>query len=61
MPLFVCVIIASPHWYGFLLALQSDSQQQCWASLGGGAGLAYVFVHLLPDLDVAPFELFCRN
>jgi hypothetical protein len=45
----------------FFLVLQSDLQQQSWASLGGGAELAYVFVHLLPDLDVAQFELFCRN
>ena len=55
------MIIASCHWYGVFFSLQSDSQQQSWASLGGGAGLAYVFVNLLPDIDVAPFELFCRT
>ena len=54
----VCVlIIASCHWYAVVLASQSDSQQQGWASLSGGAGLAYVFVHLLPELASGGSEL----
>ena len=54
----ICVlIIASCHWYAVILAAQSDSQQQRWASLGGGAGLAYVFVHLLPELASGGSEL----
>ena len=51
------LIIASCHWYAVVLASQSDSQQQRWASLGGGAGLAYVFVHLLPELASGGSEL----
>ena len=54
----ICVlIIASCHWYAVVLAGQSDSQQQRLASLGGGAGLAYVFVHLLPELASGGSEL----
>ena len=54
----ICVlIIASCHWYAVVLAAQSDSQQQRLASLGGGAGLAYVFVHLLPELASGGSEL----
>ena len=53
----ICVlIIASCHWYAVVLAAQSDSQQQRLASLGG-AGLAYVFVHLLPELASGGSEL----
>ena len=51
------MIIASCHWYAVALAAQSDSQQQRLASLGGGAGLAYVFVHLLPELASGGSEL----
>ena len=51
------LIIASCHWYAVVLASQSDLQQQRWASLGGGAGLAYVFVHLLPELASGGSEL----
>ena len=51
------LIIASCHWYAVVLASQSDLQQQRWASLGGGAGLAYVFVHLLPELASGSSEL----
>ena len=51
------LIIASSHWYAVVLASQSDLQQQRWASLGGGAGLAYVFVHLLPELASGGSEL----
>lgn len=54
----VCVsVIAACHWGAVLLASQSDQQQQRWASLGGGAGLAYVFVHLLPELASGGSEL----
>ena len=51
------LVIALFHWFAVLLADQSDSQQQRWASLGGGAGLAYVFVHLLPELASGGSEL----
>ena len=51
------LVISLCHWFAVLLADQSDSQQQRWASLGGGAGLAYVFVHLLPELATGGSEL----
>lgn len=47
----LCVIaIASAHWLADKVANRPDREQMCWASFGGGAGIAYVFVHLLPEL-----------
>ena len=51
------LVFALCHWYVVVLASQSDSEQQRWTSLGGGAGLAYVFVHLLPELASGGSEL----
>ncbi|WP_237699260.1 hypothetical protein [Synechococcus sp. CC9311] len=42
--------IASAHWLASKMATQPDREQVRWASFGGGAGMAYVFVHLLPEL-----------
>ena len=36
---------------------RSEQQQRRWSSVGGGAGLAYVFVHLLPELASGGSEL----
>ena len=47
----VCVIaIGSCHWLAALISRLGDRAQSRWASVGGGAGLAYVFIHLLPEL-----------
>ena len=47
----LCVTaIASAHWLASKVARQPDHKQVRWASFGGGAGIAYVFVHLLPEL-----------
>ena len=47
----LCVTaIASAHWLAGKVAKQPDREQLRWASFGGGAGIAYVFVHLLPEL-----------
>ena len=54
----ICLlVIAAYHWYAVALVSQSDTQQQQWASLGGGAGFAYVFVHLLLELACGGSEL----
>ena len=46
-----CVIaIGSCHWLASLISCQPESVQIRWASIGGGAGLGYLFVHLLPEL-----------
>ena len=46
-----CVIaIGSCHWLASLISYQPEPVQMRWASIGGGAGLGYVFVHLLPEL-----------
>ena len=47
---FCVLIIGSCHWLAGWISTRPDSEQVRWASLGGGAGLAYVFIHLLPEL-----------
>ena len=42
--------IGSCHWLAELLSQRPEQEQAQWASFGGGAGLAYVFIHLLPEL-----------
>lgn len=47
----LCVFtIGSCHWWAGLISNRPNSEQSRWASAGGGASLAYVFVHLLPEL-----------
>ena len=47
----LCVLsIGSCHWLAALISRLGDRAQSRWASVGGGAGLAYVFIHLLPEL-----------
>lgn len=47
----LCVTaIASAHWLAGKVVTRPDREQVRWASFGGGAGMAYVFVHLLPEL-----------
>jgi hypothetical protein len=48
--IFCVTSIGSCHWLASLISSQSDSIQMRWASIGGGAGLGYLFVHLLPEL-----------
>lgn len=58
----LCVLaIGSCHWLALWVAGQPESQQLRWASFGGGAGLAYVFVHLLPELASGGAELSERS
>jgi hypothetical protein len=54
----LCVLaIGSCHWLASWVASRSELQQRRWSSVGGGAGLAYVFVHLLPELASGGSEL----
>ena len=39
------------HWLAPLLSKQPQRNQQALASVGGGVGLAYVFLHLLPEMS----------
>ena len=42
--------IGSCHWLASLISYQPEKVQIRWASIGGGASLGYIFVHLLPEL-----------
>ena len=44
------MVIASTHWLASRVAKRPDCEQVRWASFVGGAGMAYVFVHILPEL-----------
>ena len=47
----LCVsAIASAHWLADKVATRPDREQIRCATFGDGAGIAYVFVHLLPEL-----------
>ena len=55
---FACVsVIAACHWLAGLIAARPEREQQRWASIGGGAGVAYVFLHLMPALSSGGSEL----
>jgi len=47
----LCVIaIGSCHWLAAMLSQRPQHEQERLASFGGGAGLGYVFIRLLPEL-----------
>ena len=54
----LCVLaIGGCHWLAGWLASFPEQQQHRLASIGGGASLAYVFLHLLPELAAGGSEL----
>lgn len=51
LPAFVAVaVLAAVHIYGVRLTFWSAIPRNQWLSLAGGVLVAYVFVHILPDL-----------
>jgi len=46
----LAAVLAAAHFFAVYVARWPDRTQAIIASLGGGAGVAYVFVHLLPEL-----------
>jgi hypothetical protein len=46
----IAVVFALVHLIGFRLTALSGTPRSIWLSLAGGVSVAYVFVHLLPEL-----------
>jgi hypothetical protein len=46
----VALVLAAVHVFGGRLTFLHDIPRSRWLSAAGGVSVAYVFVHLLPDL-----------
>lgn len=46
----VAVLFAAIHIFGAKLRFLATTPRSIWLSIGGGVSVAYVFVHLLPEL-----------
>ncbi|OZC01699.1 hypothetical protein [Rubricoccus marinus] len=67
LPLSLAIALAAIHVFGWRLRFLSVLPRSAWLSFAGGTSVAYVFVHLLPEMAalqealaerVAGFELF---
>ena len=50
LPALVAVLFAGIHMVGPKLRFLAGTPRGIWLSIGGGVSVAYVFVHLLPEL-----------
>lgn len=50
--LIAALLLASAHLFGYRLAFLRAIPRSAWLSGAGGVSVAYVFVHLLPELEV---------
>ena len=50
LPFAIAAIFAVVHLAGFRLTALSGTPRSIWLSVAGGVSVAYVFVHLLPEL-----------
>jgi hypothetical protein len=51
LTLLAAILLALVHVYGQRLAFSHAIPRSYWLSLAGGAGVAFVFVHVLPELS----------
>ena len=54
---FLAVTLAAAHFFAYRVSLLPAKTQDALASAGGGAAIAYIFVHLMPELAVGGREL----
>ncbi|WP_246318928.1 hypothetical protein [Peteryoungia desertarenae] len=50
LPLVIVFVFAAIHLFGWRIRSLQAQPRSRWLSLGGGVSVAYVFVHLLPEL-----------
>ena len=50
LPLVIVFVFAAIHLFGWRIRSRQAQPRSRWLSLGGGVSVAYVFVHLLPEL-----------
>ena len=53
----LAVALAAAHFFAYRVSRFSDKTQDVLASVGGGAAIAYIFVHLMPELAIGGREL----
>ena len=53
----LAIALSAAHLFAYRVSLLSTKTQNVLASVGGGAAIAYVFVHLLPELAIGGREL----
>lgn len=49
--------LAAAHFFAYRVSRLPDKTQDVLASVGGGAAIAYIFVHLMPELAIGGREL----
>lgn len=50
IPILVALAFTAIHLFGYRLAFLDTTPRSIWLSIAGGVSVAYVFVHLLPEL-----------
>lgn len=53
----LALALAASHFFAYRVSRMPDRTQDVLASVGGGAAIAYVFVHLMPELAIGGREL----
>ena len=53
----LAITLAAAHFFAYRVSQLSSKTQDVLASVGGGAAIAYIFVHLLPELALGGREL----
>ena len=46
------IALAAAHFFAFRVSTLPSKTQDVLASVGGGAAIAYIFIHLMPELAV---------
>ena len=53
----LALVLAAAHFFAYRVSRLSTRTQDVLASVGGGAAIAYIFVHLMPELAVGGRDL----
>jgi len=53
----LALVLAAAHFFAYRVSRLSTKTQDVLASVGGGGAIAYIFVHLMPELAVGGREL----
>ena len=53
----LALVLAAAHFFAYRVSRLSTKTQDVLASVGGGAAIAYIFVHLMPELAVGGRDL----
>lgn len=48
----LAITLAAAHFFAFRISILPSKTQDVLASVGGGAAIAYIFIHLMPELAI---------